>query len=258
MRHHEQRFAAQEAGWCDYLLAHNEAGAVVGHVVVRRRSKYPPVIDHLGEFPEIQALAAYPTGRGTGSALLDAAERTARYRGATIVGLAVEHTNSARQLYERRGYRAWDHGDVVDEWSELANDGTVTARHRDVCDYLLLDLCPGDTVGIAASLVDDDSVRVRPATTADLEFVKRMLYEAANRPGDRWPSFEDSMAEPRNQRFWRDWSRPGDVAVIAEAADRPVGAAWATASSPRTCRSWRSRSSRRIAATGSGGGCSSS
>jgi hypothetical protein len=35
LRHHEQRFAAQERGWCDFLLAVDDRGSIVGHVVVR-------------------------------------------------------------------------------------------------------------------------------------------------------------------------------------------------------------------------------
>jgi GNAT superfamily N-acetyltransferase len=140
VRHHVERFAAQEAGWCDYLLAVDGGDVVVGHVVVRRHSKYPPVVNRLGEFPEVQALAAYPTGFSIGSLLLDAAEDIARRRGANLVGLGVERANIARQLYERRGYRDWGYGTVVDDWSEVANDGSVVAQHHDVCDYLVLDL----------------------------------------------------------------------------------------------------------------------
>jgi ribosomal protein S18 acetylase RimI-like enzyme len=139
LRHHEARFAAQERGWCDYLLAVDSDASFVGHVVVRNHSKYEPVLAHLGVVPEVNGLAAYPTGRGTGTALLDAAETVAVRRGASCIGLAVELSNhGARRLYERRGYAEWGHGEVIDDWEELANDGTVVARHRDVCAYLVL------------------------------------------------------------------------------------------------------------------------
>jgi ribosomal protein S18 acetylase RimI-like enzyme len=74
--------------------------------------------------------------------------------------------------------------------------------------------------------VRTEDVSVRSATVDDLSFVQRMLYEAANRPGEEWPSFEESMEAPRNSRFWRQWLRQGDDAVIAEAVGRPIGAAW--------------------------------
>jgi ribosomal protein S18 acetylase RimI-like enzyme len=71
-----------------------------------------------------------------------------------------------------------------------------------------------------------DALSVRDASDRDLQFVQRMLYEAANRRGEEWPPFDVSMNEPRNVRFWRDFVRPGDVAVIAEKGQRPIGAAW--------------------------------
>ena len=67
---------------------------------------------------------------------------------------------------------------------------------------------------------------VRSADDEDLPFLRRMLYEAANRPGTPWPSFDDSMEEPRNKRFWSGWMREGDIGVVAERGPVPVGAAW--------------------------------
>ena len=67
---------------------------------------------------------------------------------------------------------------------------------------------------------------VRSADGEDLPFLRRMLYEAANRPGTPWPSFDDSMEEPRNKRFWSGWMREGDIGVVAEQGLVPVGAAW--------------------------------
>jgi ribosomal protein S18 acetylase RimI-like enzyme len=57
--------------------------------------------------------------------------------------------------------------------------------------------------------------------------MQRMLYEAANRPGTDWPPFEDCIEEPENRRHWIGWmTRGGDLGVIAELAQTPVGAAW--------------------------------
>jgi ribosomal protein S18 acetylase RimI-like enzyme len=140
-RRHAEKFAAQERGWCDYLLAFDGGAQPVGHVVVRNHSKYGPVIGRLGAFPEVNGLAAYPTGRGTGTTLLRAAEDVARARGAASIGLAVERSNhDARRLYEAHGYVEWPHGDVIDDWDEFADDGTCIAHHHDVCAYLILDL----------------------------------------------------------------------------------------------------------------------
>jgi GNAT superfamily N-acetyltransferase len=146
LRHHEEQFAAQERGWCDYLLALDDRGRLVGHTVVRMYSKYERVIDSLGRFPEVNGLAAYPTGHGTGSALLDASVQVAEQRGASMIGLAVERSNvAARRLYERHGFVDWGHGEVVDDWEELADDGDVLALHHDVCAYLVLALADGSS-----------------------------------------------------------------------------------------------------------------
>ena len=67
---------------------------------------------------------------------------------------------------------------------------------------------------------------MRDARSADLPFIKLMLYEAANRPGEAWPSFEESMEELRNRRFWFNFARDGDIGVVAETAHEPIGAAW--------------------------------
>jgi GNAT superfamily N-acetyltransferase len=146
LRHHEEQFAAQERGWCDYLLALDDRGRVVGHAVVRMYSKYERVIDSLGRFPEVNGLAAYPTGQGTGSALLAASVQVAERRGASIAGLAVELSNvNARRLYERHGFVEWDHGEVIDDWEELDEDGKVVVRHHDVCAYFVLELRDGSS-----------------------------------------------------------------------------------------------------------------
>lgn len=71
-----------------------------------------------------------------------------------------------------------------------------------------------------------EGVAVRDAGATDLPFIKLMLYEAANRPGEAWPPFEASMDELRNRRFWISFPRDGDIGVVAEADKEPIGAAW--------------------------------
>jgi len=75
-------------------------------------------------------------------------------------------------------------------------------------------------------MVEPSNVVVRRATPDDLPFIQLMLYEAANRPGDTWPTFEESMNEARNSKFWADWPRRGDMGWIAERQSSPIGAAW--------------------------------
>lgn len=74
--------------------------------------------------------------------------------------------------------------------------------------------------------MSNTEVSVRAAEPRDLGFMKETLYQAANRPGDNWPPLEESLQEPNNLRFWREFPRRGDLAVIAELDGVPVGAAW--------------------------------
>jgi ribosomal protein S18 acetylase RimI-like enzyme len=70
-------------------------------------------------------------------------------------------------------------------------------------------------------------MNIRPATTDDVEFLKKMLYEAAAWNPD-WPREQviEALADPMLERYHRDWGREGDAGVIAELAGEPIGAAW--------------------------------
>jgi GNAT superfamily N-acetyltransferase len=70
-------------------------------------------------------------------------------------------------------------------------------------------------------------MNTRPATAADAEFLKKMLYEAAAWNPD-WPREQilEALADPILERFHHDWGREGDTGVIAELDGVPVGAAW--------------------------------
>jgi ribosomal protein S18 acetylase RimI-like enzyme len=67
---------------------------------------------------------------------------------------------------------------------------------------------------------------IRTADARDLGFLQRMLYEAANRPGDARPPPEECINEPHNRRFWVSWPREGDIGVVAVHQGKPIGAAW--------------------------------
>jgi ribosomal protein S18 acetylase RimI-like enzyme len=108
-----ERFAAQERGEALLLLAW-DGDEVRGRVRFRFFSKYVEVLDELGEFPEINALDAWPTGAGVGTQIIAECERIAAERGDKMIGIGVVTTNTAaRRLYERLGYEPW--GDVIDD-----------------------------------------------------------------------------------------------------------------------------------------------
>lgn len=70
------------------------------------------------------------------------------------------------------------------------------------------------------------SIVVRPGREEDLSFLREMLYEAAYwRGGDR-PQIDIGLSTPELCKLLADWGRAGDLAVIAEEAGTPVGAAW--------------------------------
>jgi GNAT superfamily N-acetyltransferase len=107
------RYEAQERGE-GLLLVAWDGDEIRGRVRLRFWSKYVEIVDEFGEFPEINALDAWPQGEGIGSQIIDACERITRERGDKQVGIGVVLTNvNARRLYERLGYEHW--GDVIDD-----------------------------------------------------------------------------------------------------------------------------------------------
>ena len=70
-------------------------------------------------------------------------------------------------------------------------------------------------------------MNIRPATADDVDFLKKMLYEAAAWNPD-WPHDEiiQALSSPVLARYHGGWPRPGDGGVIAELEGEPVGAAW--------------------------------
>lgn len=144
LHHHEECFAQQQRGEATYLLAWD--GRVnVGMATLLTASKYPEVARRCagadGSGPvEINALEASPQGRGTGTALLAAAEDRARALGRGTIGLACTLDNTrARRLYERMGYELLEGLQVLDVWTEYRADGEGP-RHEDPCVYLVKEL----------------------------------------------------------------------------------------------------------------------
>jgi len=141
-QHHErERFAAQERGERAYLVAWKD-GEVVGRTTLCWRSSYQPVRDALGDFPEINGLAAWPQGAGIGTLIVAECERIAVEEvGVLRVGLGVGLDNPrARRLYERLGYVDWGGEELTDLWDERDEHGNVLVSHRDPCRYLVHDL----------------------------------------------------------------------------------------------------------------------
>lgn len=68
---------------------------------------------------------------------------------------------------------------------------------------------------------------IRPATSADAEFLVDMLVEAANWGPERTWTREQIMADPSLAHYVSGWMQPDDFGVVAvDPAGRPIGAAW--------------------------------
>jgi GNAT superfamily N-acetyltransferase len=71
------------------------------------------------------------------------------------------------------------------------------------------------------------SVTLRGADAADGPFLIEMLVEAAFwRPEGPRGDAQDVLADPELAHYVSGWPRHGDLGVVAEEDERPVGAAW--------------------------------
>ena len=68
-------------------------------------------------------------------------------------------------------------------------------------------------------------IELRPATSDDLELLKRALFEAVSwNPERELPPYEFVIAHPELARYHEGWGRAGDLGVIAEREGEAVGA----------------------------------
>ena len=133
------RLARQQQGGGVVLVAWLD-GRPVGDVFLDcQPAKEPEVRRHLSGVPRLDHLEVSGPfqRRGIGTALIRAAEDTARRLGHERVALGVGLDNhGARRLYERLGYADWGHGAVVGTWVEYPDDGPPVTL-SEVCDMLV-------------------------------------------------------------------------------------------------------------------------
>lgn len=68
-------------------------------------------------------------------------------------------------------------------------------------------------------------IELRPGSDADIEHVKKALFEAVSwNPGRELPPYEFVIAHEELARYHEGWGRRGDLAVIAERDGEVVGA----------------------------------
>jgi GNAT superfamily N-acetyltransferase len=136
--YHETRLIAQQGGLADYLIAWAD-GTPVGHVFLRWGADEPFIPEARRSDPLAEALAVRTDmqSRGIGTAIMREAERLARQRGFTVLGLAVGTENvRARRLYAGLGYRESGHGEFEITWPAIDAQGTDLIR-SERCTYLV-------------------------------------------------------------------------------------------------------------------------
>jgi GNAT superfamily N-acetyltransferase len=120
------RLARQEHGGGVVLVAWLDSRPVGEVFLEWEPATEPEVRRHLPGVPRLDHLEVPGPlwGRGIGTALIGAAEDTARQLGHERIALGVGLDNPrARRLYERLGYADWGHGTVVGTWVEHPDDG---------------------------------------------------------------------------------------------------------------------------------------
>ena len=77
-------------------------------------------------------------------------------------------------------------------------------------------------------MVGEGDLTRRIGSSADLPFLREMLFEAAFwRPGAEHPPLSEGLARPDLPKLLAGWGRPGDTAMIAESSGHErLGAVW--------------------------------
>jgi GNAT superfamily N-acetyltransferase len=133
------RLARQHRGGGVLLVAWLDGHPVGDVFVACEPADEPEVRRHLPGVPQLTHLEVLGPlqRRGIGTALIRAAEGTARLFGHEQLALGVGTDNpDARRLYERLGYADWGHGTVVGTWVERDHAGPPVAV-SEVCQMLV-------------------------------------------------------------------------------------------------------------------------
>ena len=136
---HRERLDRQREGRAVYLVAWHD-NLPVGHALIRWDGPTDhPIASKVGRCPDIEDLFISPDfrSRGIGSQLLDAAERLARQKGYSQLGIGVDIDNPrARSLYERKGFKDTGLGEYRIRWPWNDRDGKEQWAEEN-CNYLI-------------------------------------------------------------------------------------------------------------------------
>lgn len=134
-KYHYKRYEVQQQGEGVYLIAWHDH-TPIGHFLLRWSG---PQVAHVLKYLDLTKTAYLEAGathgayrrKGVATALIREAERLAREKGCTEIGLEVGSTDNpdAKRLYEHLGYVEWGHGEFLISWEYIdgkGNRGTET------------------------------------------------------------------------------------------------------------------------------------
>jgi GNAT superfamily N-acetyltransferase len=138
------RLKRQEAGLGTLLVAWLGKEPVGSLFVRLETAEEAEIREHLPDVPILTHVEVRADRRSQriGTALIVAAELHLIDLGYALVALGVIPGNDhAARLYERLGYKAWEHGDVECLSEEFAADGTVR-RWVETCRVMIKEIAP--------------------------------------------------------------------------------------------------------------------
>ena len=144
-KHHYKRYEVQKRGEGVYLIAWHDH-IPVGHFLLRWSGPDDACVMHYVEVTQSAFLEAGGTRvayrrKGVATALIREAERVAKEKGCTQIGLEVGSTDNpdAKRLYEHLGYVDWGQGEFLISWEYIERSGTQrTASEVVIYMYKLL------------------------------------------------------------------------------------------------------------------------
>lgn len=140
-KHHYKRYEIQKQGKGVYLVAWHDL-TPVGHFLLHWSG---PVDARVMQYVDMTQSAYLEAGgtrvayrkKGVATALIREAERLAREKGCTQIGLEVGSTDNpdAKRLYEHLGYVDWGHGDFLISWKYIDRNGN-TGTESEIVTYM--------------------------------------------------------------------------------------------------------------------------
>ncbi len=137
-KHHYKRYEVQKQGKGVYLIAWHDH-IPVGHFLLRWNG---PEDARVMQYLDVTQSAFLEAGgtrivyrrKGVATALIREAERLAKEKGCTHIGLEVGSTDNpdAKRLYEHLGYVDWGQGDFPISWEYIDSNGNTGTESETV------------------------------------------------------------------------------------------------------------------------------